>query len=199
MPDDRLDDLLGSAFHADPVSIRYGTVPLSACWPPDAYWPPDASAPIGPQAASLAVGEGPASARLAREFTSKYLLDRGLSHLVDDAVTVACELVTNALTHAALPPSRPSSAAAPVRVILIYHRNRLTIMVTDPDSTPPALPPPDRLALFAESGRGLHIVQALSSRCAWTPLTSGGKAVWALINDRATHDLKADTNQCPSC
>lgn len=185
MPDDRPDGRLGSAQCAD--------TPLPASLPPGTCWPSDVQCTADPHVARLAVTAGATATRSARDFTQKYLLDRGLRHLVDDAAMVVDELLVNALTHARPTGAQPvpglaeagqrwsgTSVRESIQVILIHRRHRVTIVVTDPADTPPSPEPhPD---LFAESGRGLQIVQALSSQWGWAPLPTGGKAVWALID-----------------
>ncbi len=106
----------------------------------------------------------------------------GLAHLSEPAEAITAELVTNAITasgRTALPGAVPQPvmlwASAPPG------RGELCIRVWDPD---PAPPPRDDTGdipdLWAESGRGLFIVAAYSSRWSWYP-AHGGKYVWAAL------------------
>jgi hypothetical protein len=51
-------------------------------------------------------------------------------------------------------------------------------VVTDPSDSAPALKQPGETG---ESGRGLHVVHALSDHWGWTRLSEHGKAVWAIL------------------
>jgi anti-sigma regulatory factor (Ser/Thr protein kinase) len=120
---------------------------------------------------------------MARDFARKTMADWGVDDLVDDTVTVVSELITNAITHATPRPVRRDQVTR-LQVVLIRHRRRLTVVVTDPGEDPPR---PIRQeenslrALLAEYGRGLHVVGALSHGWGWAPLTTGGKAVWSVF------------------
>jgi anti-sigma regulatory factor (Ser/Thr protein kinase) len=144
-------------------------------------WP---SPPLGqPQTARMILPAEVESARAARDFARKTLADWGVDELADDAVTVVSELVTNAITHATPRPVRRDQITR-LQVILIRHRRRLTVVVTDPGDDPPTPIRPDETgarALFAEYGRGLHVVGELAHGWGWAPLTTGGKAVWSVF------------------
>ncbi|MFP3963360.1 ATP-binding protein [Actinomadura fulvescens] len=140
-----------------------------------AQWP---ETPAGsPELERLVLAPTAASVRRARDFTHKRLADWGLEELLDDTVIVMSELLSNALTHAL---TRTSTTPA-LQLVLIRHPRSLVVVVTDPASAPP-LPvvQPDE---FATSGRGLHIVDTLSSRWGWVPLSTRGKAVWAVLDE----------------
>jgi hypothetical protein len=53
--------------------------------------------------------------------------------------------------------------------------------VADPSPRPPEPKHPDYLA---ETGRGLHVISALSDRWGWTVPAETGKVVWALFSVR---------------
>jgi anti-sigma regulatory factor (Ser/Thr protein kinase) len=114
--------------------------------------------------------------RGAREFTGQTLQGWGLPDLADDAALIVSELVTNALRH-----GLRDLSAVPDQVELIWWRRtgQIICMVTDPGAEPPVMvlqPDP-----FAEEGRGLHVVDALSATWGWTRLGGCRKAVWATL------------------
>jgi two-component sensor histidine kinase len=91
------------------------------------------------------------SAEIARTFVRHGLLDLNMPLLVEDACVIASELVTNALKHV--------PKAERYELALGDSGGRPVIQVWDPSTKPPVLVDlPD-----AESGRGLHIVNALAT------------------------------------
>ncbi|WP_069813167.1 ATP-binding protein [Streptomyces sp. TP-A0874] len=124
----------------------------------------------------------------ARRFTRSALRDRGLSDRFDDVGLVVSELVTNALRHAR-PAAAPGSAVPAVRLQLMFSDFRLVCAVRDPGdsaliSDAWSAPRPAVPAETMESGRGLHLVDALSEGWGWHPVAGagGGKVVWALFS-----------------
>ena len=111
---------------------------------------------------------------LARAHLRQLLSGWGRAELSPDASVVVSELVTNAV--AASRERRP--AAAPVLVWLGSDSRCLLLAVADGSPRPPV-----RLDLGpdAEGGRGLALVEALSSRWGWHPASITGlkKVVWA--------------------
>ena len=104
----------------------------------------------------------------ARQFVQHHLARHGLSTMAPDASLVISELATNAVLH----------AETPFTVILTRRNGTVTIAVQDlsPVLMPVGSPTPDHPP--RPSGRGLEIVQALSS--AWGVIQDGhGKSVWA--------------------
>ena len=85
---------------------------------------------------------------------------------LDDAALVLSELVGNAVRHA----DGPS-----LQVRLRRSGEVLRIAVHDDSPVPPR---PRDAAEGDESGRGMHIVEALSSSWGWEPRPTG-KVVWA--------------------
>lgn len=114
------------------------------------------------------------SARLARDFTLSALHDWGLEGLAFDIELVVSELVTNALRHAV--PHLASSW--PIRLRLLHHAAHVVCAVYDPSDRPPIITEEDE---FAESGRGLHLVEALATAWGWSALRTG-KVVWAAFS-----------------
>jgi anti-sigma regulatory factor (Ser/Thr protein kinase) len=112
------------------------------------------------------------AARSAREFTGQILRGWGLLVLADDTAVIVSELVTNALRHGG------GAAGEDVELILWRRSGQVVCAVTDPGTGAPVLGQPDP---FAEAGRGLHVVQALSASWGWTRLGDSRKAVWAAM------------------
>ncbi len=83
------------------------------------------------------------------------------------------------------PPARlPGEAVRnrwPVRLGLVQPGQFVLVAVADPSPRPPEPKDPDYLA---ESGRGLHVISALSDRWGWTVPAATGKVVWALFSVR---------------
>jgi anti-sigma regulatory factor (Ser/Thr protein kinase) len=112
----------------------------------------------------------PYSAWMARYYVRAALRDHDLRGYAADAAAVTSELVTNAIIHTGadaigLELTCPEGAAA------------VTIVVTDPCSRPPVMVAAGE---DAEHGRGLRMVEALSTRWGWTP-QGPGKAVFAVL------------------
>ncbi|WP_344934070.1 ATP-binding protein [Sphaerisporangium flaviroseum] len=103
----------------------------------------------------------------ARTMVNDTLTRWALSHLADDVVLVAGELLANAVNY----------GAPPVRLSLWASADGLCLRVTDHGTGRPR-----HLDLGIESihGRGLTIVSALADEYGVTPLAGGsGKTVWA--------------------
>jgi anti-sigma regulatory factor (Ser/Thr protein kinase) len=105
----------------------------------------------------------------------RQLLSRwGQAELSPDVSVVASELVTNSVAASA----GPQLAAAAVTVWLGSDSHFLLLAVADASPQPPV-----RLSLGpgAERGRGLALVEALSSRWGWHPASINGlkKLTWA--------------------
>ena len=99
--------------------------------------------------------------------------------LVDRAVLVASELVTNAVVH----------SQGPVRLRLELHQERLQLAVYDqsPRLLALATEPGD---LDAEGGRGLLIVDQLASTWGVRHAPGGGKAVWCVLERSTAETLR---------
>jgi anti-sigma regulatory factor (Ser/Thr protein kinase) len=112
----------------------------------------------------------------AREFTRHVLSSWGLMVLAEDATIVVSELVTNALRHGSR--SAGDAALDGVELVLCRRADLVACAVADAGTESPLLMAPDPAA---ETGRGLHVVQALSVSWGWTRLTGQCKAVWAML------------------
>jgi anti-sigma regulatory factor (Ser/Thr protein kinase) len=117
----------------------------------------------------------PESVKAARDFTSETLRCWQLDALVDEGVMIASELVTNAVRHG---PCLGGPGSGKVGLSWLRHSGRVICVVTDGSNLPPVLMPAD---MGAESGRGLHVVDALAASWGWTMLGAGEKAVWAVL------------------
>jgi hypothetical protein len=143
---------------------------------------PTASAsPVAERRRRIGLAPAPESARAAREFTDVTLRKWHLDALIEDAVVIASELATNAITHgtpAATGDATGEAGSGRVELSWCVQASRLICVVTDQTGTPPALAAggPE-----AESGHGLQIVGALAVAWGWTILGTGEKAVWAAL------------------
>ena len=121
----------------------------------------------------LELGALPGAAPSARLHARQIMWEWGLTPLTEAVEQVVAELVTNSVAAA-----RAMPLLQPVCLWLLSDAMNVLVLAWDASPQPPALTEPDE---YAERGRGLHLVQALSER--WgsypTPQT-GGKVVWAL-------------------
>ena len=130
-----------------------------------------------PRIATRAFGLDPGSVRAARDFTVSTLLRWGMAERSQDIAIVVSELLTNALRHA-LPGPGGSRPRQPIRLGLLQPGPYVLCAVADPGKRAPALRAPGSLA---ETGRGLHIICALSDQWGCTTPGDAGKVVWALF------------------
>ncbi|MEV5959209.1 SpoIIE family protein phosphatase [Streptomyces sp. NPDC051987] len=146
------DGLLGGAHRADDVALllmRY-----------------DGMA-VRPLRESWTVWRVPEAARHARRFSRRVLRSWGVrDDGMDAALLVISELVTNALIH----------TEGPVRLDLTLVDHRLRIAVADASPRSPVKP--TSIGWEATGGRGILLVEAVSSVWGTVP-ASGGKLVWA--------------------
>ena len=134
-----------------------------------------------PRIATCTPAPGAGSVRVARDFTVATLNRWSAAERCQDIAIVVSELLTNALRHA-LPGSGDARPRRPVRLGLLQLELCVLCAVADPSTAAPVPRPP---GAFGETGRGLHIVCALSD--GWGYTTSGtGKVVWAMFTARLT-------------
>ncbi|MFF2612395.1 ATP-binding protein [Kitasatospora sp. NPDC058046] len=96
---------------------------------------------------------------------------KGVDH--DDLMSIAYELLANAVRHS--PPGQHQ-----VSLFLFPEGDRLVVTVHDSSRAMPFIPADAVGNPFAESGRGMVLVDGLSER--WNAaLTPGGKKVWAVL------------------
>ncbi|HEX9359541.1 MAG TPA: ATP-binding protein [Streptosporangiaceae bacterium] len=139
--------------------------------------PPHSALPAAGRHCRITLAPAPESTGAARGFTTATLHGWHLDTLIQDAVIVASELVTNAIRHGS---AFATKSGKHTQVELTWQRqaSRLICVVTDRSPKPPVLAPAD---LNAESGRGLQIVHALVPAWGWTMLSAQEKAVWAAL------------------
>lgn len=127
-----------------------------------------------PLRGSLELGALPGAVPCARLHTRQVAWEWGLTALAGDAELIVSELVTNALQ--ACPPA---DAVTALCLSLSSDGSRLLIEVRDGSSHPPQRTGADGAG---EGGRGLLIVETLSTKWGWRPREDQrGKSVWALI------------------
>jgi anti-sigma regulatory factor (Ser/Thr protein kinase) len=146
---------------------------------------PDAWAPVPPRHhghnllrwtrhTTITLGALEGAVPSARAHVRQLLREWNHAGLGEDAGLVASELVTNAVrASAGLGP-----AIAPVRIWLGSDTHCVLLAVADAS---PRSPVRLNLAPDAEGGRGLALVEALSTRWGWHPTTMATlvKVVWA--------------------
>jgi two-component sensor histidine kinase len=93
---------------------------------------------------------------------------------------VVSELLSNALHHA-MPTSAGTRPRSRIRLGLLPPGPCVICAVADPSHLPPVPREPDSLA---ESGRGLHVIGALSDKWGYTIPSTMGKVVWAMFSTR---------------
>jgi anti-sigma regulatory factor (Ser/Thr protein kinase) len=114
---------------------------------------------------SITLASGTIAAAEARRFVRSGLVDAGAPGLVDHAVLLASELVTNALLHA---------AATAIGIRLVADAGGCRVEVAD---TSAALPATKHYSPMASTGRGLQMVERLALRWGTVP-QADGKTVW---------------------
>jgi anti-sigma regulatory factor (Ser/Thr protein kinase) len=140
-----------------------------------------------PRIATRALEAEARSVRAARYFTVAILRRRGMAERGPDIAIVVSELLTNALRHA-LPGPGDTRPRRPIRLGLLQPGPCVLCAVADPGR---AAPVPQAPGSLAETGRGLHIICALSDRWGYTTPNDTGKVVWATFTSRLTPPLPA--------
>ncbi len=177
---------------AKPITCPAASTPLQARWPPgdaraasgdslrhrrqgSAQPPGQATLDRWHLLSHLELGALPGAAACARLHARQVLWEWGLSAIAENAELLVSELVTNA-TQA----SQSAERIQPVGLWLSSDQSRLLILVEDTSSNPPE--PAGGASADDERGRGLLIVEAISTKWGWdTSEDSSGKVVWALI------------------
>ena len=121
----------------------------------------------------LELGALTGAAPSARLHARQIIWEWRLTPLTEAVEQVVAEMVTNSVAAARAMPQ-----VQPVCLWLLSDTRNVLVLVWDASPQPPALTEPDE---YAESGRGLYLVQAFSDRWgSYTTPQTGGKVVWAL-------------------
>ncbi|WP_225097602.1 SpoIIE family protein phosphatase [Streptomyces sp. CoH27] len=124
---------------------------------------------VRPLRESWTVWRVPQAVGHARRFTRRTLRTWGVSQdILDTALLVVSELVTNALVH--------TDGQVRLDLSLVNHRLRLSVT----DASPRSPVKPTSIGWEATGGRGILLVEAVSAAWGTVPV-SGGKQVWADI------------------
>ncbi len=138
-------------------------------------------------AGTLALAALPTSPFRARRHTRLFLDScQGVSEdAAETAELLVSELVTNAVRFTANPGQRQQdSGCAGARLISLsirHFRDGLLIEVYDADSNPPIRADAGE---YAETGRGLMLIEALSKEWSYFFLPGGGKVVYCFLETR---------------
>ncbi|WP_431043148.1 ATP-binding protein [Streptomyces sp. P1-3] len=135
-----------------------------------------------PTSSSMAVPHGPAGVGQARRRMRGDLRRTGVpDSVIDDAVLILSELLSNACRHGR-PLAAESNGHGAVRAAWrVDERARLTVEVTDGGG--PTRPIPATPSVTARGGRGLNIISALSLD--WGVRDGTGEVtVWAVLSTR---------------
>lgn len=125
--------------------------------------------------AVLDLAARPTAPGRARAWTRRVLWEWQLASVWDSAELVVSELSTNAIL-ASRPLARPV-----IRLTLTRDEGELGIFVRD---YCPGAPQPAHVGNQDENGRGLLLVEAMSTRWGWYSPEDGapGKVVWAILS-----------------
>jgi anti-sigma regulatory factor (Ser/Thr protein kinase) len=127
-----------------------------------------------PRQTFLELGALPSAVPCARLHARQLIWEWRLAALCDDVELLVSELVTNAVR-----ASRSLQGPRPVRLWLLADAERILTLVWDACEEGPVRVNTDA---DLEGGRGLMLVEALSSRWDWyRTQETGGKIVWALV------------------
>ncbi len=101
---------------------------------------------------------------------------------VEAAVLIVSELVTNAIRHA--------NGAEGIEIDVQAHPGMVRLVVVDHDPLPPVRRERPPLDAGTESGRGLVLVEQLSTEWGWSPIAGNGKSVWCTIESEAPPEAR---------
>ena len=146
--------MLGAALDGDSVATASSA---ASVWPLHSY---------------LELGALPGAVPCARLHARQVLWEWNLKGLGESAELVVSELVTNAIQ-----ASRAAGRHLPVRLWLLSDQARVVIHVWDSSPNPPQ---PAQAENTDESGRGLLLVEAMSTAWDWYS-HDGGKVVRATL------------------
>ncbi|MFF8729972.1 ATP-binding protein [Streptomyces sp. NPDC015171] len=142
-----------------------------------------------PTSSSMAVPHGPAGVGKARHRMRAQLRSGGVSEsVIDDAVLILSELLSNACKHGRPLGDAPSGDGDVRAAWEVDARGRLIVEVTDGGG--PTRPAPATPSVTAHGGRGLNIITALADDWGVRDDTRGEVTVWALVHEDV-HDPDA--------
>jgi hypothetical protein len=133
-----------------------------------------------PRVATRTLSADAGSVHAARDFTVATLRRWGTAERSQDIALVVSELLTNALRHALPGSAGDSRPSWPIRLGLLQPGSCVLCAVADPSRTAPVL---QARGSLAETGRGRHLICALSDQWGFTP-SDTGKVVWAMFFPR---------------
>ena len=124
----------------------------------------------------IAFTAAPTAVRRARHWIAGQLARTDPPDLIDTAVLLVSELVTNAV-HASVTAAAAVGHGDPRGIELTVARTRDTVRIEVADSACGSLPAPSDPSADDESGRGMQVISALSKRWGcWSGQL--GKVVW---------------------
>lgn len=122
----------------------------------------------------LELGAFPGAVPCARLHARQVLWEWGLAALGETSELLVSELVTNAIQ---ISRTATQGTTPPIRLWIVSDKTQAVILVWDAIPLPPVL---KDAAEDSETGRGLLLVEALSTQWSWHfPPGPGGKVVWA--------------------
>ena len=124
----------------------------------------------------IAFTAAPAAVRRARHWIAAQLARTDPAEVIDAAVLLVSELVTNAV-HASAAAAGSHGGADPGRVELAVARTRDTVRIEVSDGAHGSLPAPADPSADDESGRGLQVITALTREWGCRSVQRG-KVVW---------------------
>ncbi|MFE3825221.1 ATP-binding protein [Streptomyces sp. NPDC059092] len=135
-----------------------------------------------PTSSCMAVPHGPAGVGQARHRMREQLSRSGVSEsVVDDAVLILSELVSNACRHGR-PLGRSEIGDGDIRAEWrVDKAGRLTVEVTDGGG--PTRPIPATPSVTARGGRGLNIISALAQEWGVRDSATGEVTVWVIVTE----------------
>lgn len=156
---------------AEMIPLEIGNLALSN--------PPDWGLALGVSAGGLAarnLSARESSGARVRGFTRSVMDQWGVVTGAEAAVIVAWELAANAVQHA-LRVEEPPGTRHSAWLGLVRRGDAVVCAVTDSSLMPPRLRSPG----LTSCGRGLHVVNRISSHWGWSLSSSGTKTVWARV------------------
>jgi anti-sigma regulatory factor (Ser/Thr protein kinase) len=163
---------------ASGVGWRWLTAAVEMAALASGNWLLAADSGVRARVATRTPGTDARSVGMSRDFTVATLRRWRVAERCEDVAVVVSELLTNALCHAVSDSAGPTPRW-PIRLGLLQCGPCLLCAVADPSDKAPA---PGDPGCLAESGRGLHVIDALSDQWGYTAACDMGKVVWATFS-----------------